>query len=851
MPVLDIVELGEATTTCRDRLRQLLSHVDEAGAIDETSLVSLIESTSCPQGHELHVRVLERGMLERTGGTSLRLGRAGQEWLIEYGRPAVSWGEDAPASAPELRDWQVAALDAWAAHGRSGVVEAVTGTGKSRVGVEAIREALADDYDVLVVVPTVALVDQWERTLKNSGISSIGAIRSGVRPTWSRHRVIIGAVQSLYSTPPRRADGKVLIVADECHRYGAPEWMRALHGSYRRRLGLTATFERNDEGIDTLIDYFGGGPIYRIGFPEAINADVVARYDVKLMGVDLTPEERVAYDDAEQRANDARTQLLAADFPAQPFGAFMTEVQKAAESDPDPTIQDVARRFLKAFSERVDVMAGAVHKLDAMQVLAPAVGSSRGALVFTRRKEAAEDLSLILKDEGVAAYPIHSGHSHAQRSERLAGLKTGRVQALVAPTVLDEGVDVPDVDLGIVMSGSKSRRQMIQRMGRVLRRKADGRKATFVVVYARDTAEDLSDCDGQEGALDLIVESADNVSYLHMDGQLLVEQPAQSSGDAVAYAVEAVQGGSPRAVRQVDAGTPEQRASELPQTLRRVDPRALAMTRKARDEYAMAHGVGESEASASLRVVLQEMLDHGRVYPRSVPYNSFALRGDGAELVITPDRFVGYRAYRRAAPPEKSATPVATSVDVDPIPELSGDEVDVLDHLVPATIQIGGEALEQVCDVFELGDLRLSDALQEARSLLTQDLGTGPEVGRVEGGYAVTCLLATWFIDEAVTQVLGVEARSGPDVGDLVWTSVAEERYLEPEPPESPSTSVQSERGPRDLGDQDTSRARGSVSPVRDSTESWVHQLERLAMMHREGLLTASEFSAAKAKLIF
>src|SRR5699024_10772024 len=103
-------------------------------------------------------------------------------------------------------------------------------------------------------------------------------------------------------------DGKVLIVADECHRYGAPEWMRARDFSYRRRLGLTATFERNDEGISTLTSYFGGGPVYRIGFPEAIRAGVVARYDVKLMGVDLTATERTAYEDADERAREARTQ---------------------------------------------------------------------------------------------------------------------------------------------------------------------------------------------------------------------------------------------------------------------------------------------------------------------------------------------------------------------------------------------------------------------------------------------------------------------------------------------------------------------------------------------------------------
>lgn len=862
MPILDIVEQGKVTTTCRDRLRQLLTTVDEDGSIDEADLLSLIGSTSCSQGHNLHVRVLTRGMLQKTNGSSLRLGRDGEDWLIEHGRPPREWAAGGPASAPVLRAWQGAALDAWAAHGRFGVVEAVTGTGKSRVGVEAIREALDDDYDVVVVVPTTALVDQWERTLRNGGISGVATMAAGTRSTWMRHRVIVGTVQSLYTAPPVRDDGKVLIVADECHRYGAPEWSKALHSSYRRRLGLTATFERNDEGLAALMQYFGGGPVYQIGFAEAIRTDVVARYDVKLMGVDLTAKERERYDDADDRAKEARNQLLAADFPAEPFGAFMTAVQQSAEGDPDPTIEDVARRFLKAFSERVDVMAGAVNKLDAMRALAPAVGASRGALVFTRRKESAEDLAAVLRDEHVAAYPIHSGHTMHQRRERLAGLKTGRAQALVAPTVLDEGVDVPDVDLGVVMSGSKSRRQMIQRMGRVLRRKADGRKATFVVVYARDTAEDLSGSDGQEGALDLIVESADRVFDLQWDGEDLIEHPVRTS--------PAVEGADPppatptaidnSGVVQVAADVVEkQNEPQLPEALRAVDPSRLPMTRQALKQFQKVHGGSDEDADAVLRQLLGELLGSRRIYPRSTPYNSYSLRGETAEIVITPDRFVGYRMYAEELTRDNvTPRPVAPS-GPEPILELSGEEVDLLDHLVPATIQFSGEALEMICDVFELGDLRMSDALREARSLLTLDLGTGPNIEETDMGYAVRCLLATWNVDDEIAQVIGVEGRLS-DLGTADSVAMpADEKPSEEARVDEPKDVTSVERPTPAVGDASDLPEPEAVEPVspRDSSlptapePDLVDRLERLASLHQSGLLMDEEFKAAKAKLLF
>jgi late competence protein required for DNA uptake (superfamily II DNA/RNA helicase) len=65
----------------------------------------------------------------------------------------------------------------------------------------------------------------------------------------------------------------------------------------------------------------------------------------------------------------------------------------------------------------------------------------------------------------VKSAAVHSDLSRSQRKERLQALKKGRLKAVVAPTVLDEGIDVPDIDLAVVMGGSKSRRQMIQRMG--------------------------------------------------------------------------------------------------------------------------------------------------------------------------------------------------------------------------------------------------------------------------------------------------------------------------------------------------------------------------------------------------
>lgn len=501
---------GGPRSSCADIQRQLLEFVDDNGSVTFDEFMAAASHTLCNAGHEFQFRDVQNGLIRLRDDARMVLTREGDDWLYEYGRPAVNWAANAPA--PALRDWQVDALDAWAAHGRHGVIEAVTGTGKSRVGIEAVREALADGYKAVIAVPTVDLVDQWHKSLRFLGIERVGKIGDGSRASFATHDVIVSTIQSLFPAPPTVHDGKVLLVADECHRYGSTEWRKALHPSYRRRLGLTATFERSDDGLDALLRYFGGSPVYSIGFARAIRDGVVAHYDVELYRAELSKAERQRYNEVHDTVTTTRHHLIGWGFTADPFGVFMREVQEAARAHDVFEIHELAVRYLKAFSERVDILAGARGKVDAVRALAGRVADSRGTILFTSRVDIADRLAAALSSESVAVKAVHSKLTRAERHENLAALRHGRIKALVAPTILDEGIDVPSVDLAIALAGSSSRRQMIQRMGRALRLKSDGGKATFIVVYAAGTVEDLERANGVEGFLDLILETADSVA---------------------------------------------------------------------------------------------------------------------------------------------------------------------------------------------------------------------------------------------------------------------------------------------------------------------------------------------------
>lgn len=391
---------------------------------------------------------------------------------------------------PELFPWQREALAAWASAGSRGVVEAVTGTGKTMVGLAAIAQELERGGQVLVIVPTTALQEQWIALFRRYGPGlEVGALGGGRRDSLLGCAVLVAVVNSA-----RDADYWIgptsLIVADECHRYGSEGNAIALDPRFERRLGLSATYARPDDGHETILDPYFGGVVYRLGYRRAAADGIVAPFTVAMVGVRLDGPDRAAYDEASETLRKAREALIHRfGVPEEPIGEFMRVVSELAEAMAgDATF--TARRFLAAFTERRRILAEAPAKLQALDKVAPALVGAERTLVFSETIEGATRACEALRRRGVAAAVVHSENSQPERRATLERFRRGDVRVLAAPRVLDEGIDVPEADLAVIVSASRTRRQMVQRMGRVIRRKADGRAARFAVLYVEDTIED-------------------------------------------------------------------------------------------------------------------------------------------------------------------------------------------------------------------------------------------------------------------------------------------------------------------------------------------------------------------------
>ncbi len=389
-----------------------------------------------------------------------------------------------------LRSWQRDALAAWQRAGRRGVVEAVTGAGKTFVGISAARDALAAGGRVLVIVPTTELQEQWFRVLAEwLPDVDIGRLGGGRQDDLSSCDILVAIVNSAATRTLRPRPGD-LLVADECHRYGAPGFARALEVGFEQRLGLTATFDREDDGVETYLRPYFGAVVFTLWYDRALAEGVIAPFDIALAAVELTPHEQQEYDACGERMDvAARTLEYRHGIPREPYDRFMAELNRVSRDRSHPASL-AARAYLGPMSARRALLAESRGKLDALALLEPAVRRARGALVFTQTKESAENAAGLFEDAGIPASALYSGLDREERRDRMDAFRERAAHLLAAPRVLDEGVDVPEADLAVVVAGSRSRRQLVQRLGRVLRPKQDGRAARLVLLYATGTVED-------------------------------------------------------------------------------------------------------------------------------------------------------------------------------------------------------------------------------------------------------------------------------------------------------------------------------------------------------------------------
>ncbi len=371
------------------------------------------------------------------------------------------------ASAYELREYQRTALDSWYANDNQGCLELPTGSGKTVIGIAAI-EALG--ISTLVVVPTIDLLEQWRRECETEFDISIGQLGGGEQRV---ETLTVSTYDSAYLRADDIGDRFGLVIFDEVHHLGGEgyrEIARLLAAP--SRMGLTATFERPD-GAHEVIAELCGPLVHRIA-PAELAGDHLAEYDIKRIEVSLTGAEREEYD----RHRQVFTDYLAQSNLDMSSGSDYRKLMMRSGNDPQ------AREALLANQRAREVMMNADAKIETLADILDRHREDR-ILVFT----AHNNLVYRLSERFLLPAITHQTGTRERRT-MLENFRDGTYSRVVTANVLDEGVDVPDANVAVVLSGSGSEREFTQRLGRVLRPKADGGRALLYEVVTEETAEE-------------------------------------------------------------------------------------------------------------------------------------------------------------------------------------------------------------------------------------------------------------------------------------------------------------------------------------------------------------------------
>jgi len=375
----------------------------------------------------------------------------------------------------ELRDYQEHAIHNWEKSSMRGCVILPTGAGKTAIGIKAIQKVNAS---ALVVVPTIDLMEQWSNNISkyllnsnsNSQNLSIGKLGGGED---NIQAITVATYDSAYLRASTIGNQFKLIIFDEVHHLPAPGY-RSIAEQFIApyRLGLTATIEREDE-LHELIPYLTGGVVFRLGSQELSTQKHLAEYVIDRIQVNLTPEEQTEY---ETNHTKFLTNLRQLGFKIPSMYNLKRLIMMSNKNK-------IAREAMLARNKANEIALNSQAKVDELQKILQQNKKTK-TIIFTQNNKMVYELSNKFLIPHITYRTIKE-----ERRDVLEGFKSGRYNAVVTSRVLDEGVDVPDAELGIIMSGTGSGRELIQRLGRILRPKQDGRKARLVELVSKHTRE--------------------------------------------------------------------------------------------------------------------------------------------------------------------------------------------------------------------------------------------------------------------------------------------------------------------------------------------------------------------------
>lgn len=404
-----------------------------------------------------------------------RKGRKGEEWRNfhrhEPDKPIVLTPERDTTNSSRT-DAQKDALNAWARKGFKGSIIAATGFGKSRIGVLAVGYSIdelvdkninildhTDLHKCLVLVPTTQLQAQFEEEFKKWGFEDYLEL------------IDIICYQSAHKLKDEHYH---VVLCDEIHLGLSPVYREFFeNNTYDKLLCMTATMPEEPEYRQILVNL--APPVYKLSLDEAVEKGYVADYQIYCIGVDLTTTEREEYNAYQKLFIKMKMALGGYDAFSKAQGILSGRISGN---------KGLAAQFMNSIRGRRKVVQHAAYKIDETKEIIDHYENEK-ILTFGGTNAFADEIA-----ECVDGISYHSGKTPKKRENILECFRDGGCRVLCTTKALNQGFDVPDVGIGIIVGLDSKALPMIQRIGRLLRKNED-KIGKIYILYVKDSQEEV------------------------------------------------------------------------------------------------------------------------------------------------------------------------------------------------------------------------------------------------------------------------------------------------------------------------------------------------------------------------
>lgn len=411
----------------------------------------------------------------------------------------------------KLYTWQKECLTAWEVNEYRGIVQAVTGSGKTRMAIAAIRllkKQYGEKLRVKIVVPSNSLLTQWKRALLDNADMIESTLDIGVHGggyhTTNERRYMIYVIHSARYRLARQILHElnqgyvVFLIADECHHYTGNEnrkifdflpFTETCSGKYCS-LGLSATMNTTTD--NQILIHSLGKVIFQYNLAHALKNKTICDFCIWQIAVSFGQEELQEYEEITDVMRHTRTKLLQAcpELKHTHHSGFFAILKELATYK-EQHVSALARKYLQLSYYRKRIVYMADSRISCVCQLLNFLDKEKQILVFGESIDQIETLYERL-------YPAYSGRIGRYHSKRgvlankhtLERFRTEDLKILLTCHALDEGVDIPNVTIGIILSGTSMERQRLQRLGRILRKNDTKRMACLYYLFVADTQEE-------------------------------------------------------------------------------------------------------------------------------------------------------------------------------------------------------------------------------------------------------------------------------------------------------------------------------------------------------------------------